>query len=91
MYKSASVPAEVHVWDEADQASAAEQIEEAKVRMAETQDLIAETEAQIAQLKACRTTRETSLGELKEVYPEVAAEVETEINNREWFKDTLSK
>ena len=32
-----------------------------------------------------------SVSDMKEIYPDIAEEVETEIENREWFKDTLSK
>ena len=91
MYKSASIPPEVHVWDEADKNDKLAQIEAAKGRLANTMAMIEETENEIAYLKSTRTTRETSVGQLKEIYPEIAAEVEEEIVKREWFKDTLSK
>jgi len=91
MYKTASIPPEVHVWDEADKADKLAQIEAAKDRLSNTYAMIEETEKEIAYLKTTRSTRETSIGELKGVYPEVAAEVEQEIENRQWFKDTLAK
>lgn len=91
MYKAASIPPEVYTWDEADKADKLAQIEDAKERLANTYAMIEETEKEIAYLKSTRTTRETSVGELKKIYPDIAAEVEEEIVNREWFKDTLAK
>lgn len=89
MYSSATVAPEVYAWDDADKADKLAQIEEAKGRLAETYQMIEDTEKEIGYLKSTRTTRETSVGQMKIVYPDIAAEVEDEIEKRQWFKDTL--
>ena len=38
-----------------------------------------------------KTSRDMSTNDMKEVYPDIAEEVEDEIERREWFKDTISK
>jgi len=91
MYKSASVPPEVHTWSEEDKAMRQGQIDEARATVEQTLQDITDTEEEIAFLKANRTTRETSVGDLKKVYPDVAEEIEGEIERREWFKDTMGK
>lgn len=91
LYDSSSPPPEVYEWSAEDKAEKMQQIEEARTGLALTKELIADTEKEIAFMKANRTTRETSATELAEVYPEIAAEIEEEIENREWFKDTVAK
>lgn len=91
MYAGASPAPETHEWSAEEKANKAEQIEEAKVRQAFLQDVIAETEKELAFLKANRTTRDTDASDLKEIYPDIAEEIENEIENREWFKDTVAK
>lgn len=54
-----------------------------------TKEMIEDTEKEIAFMRTHRTTREVSTSDMKEIYPDIAEEVETEIENREWFKDTL--
>jgi hypothetical protein len=56
-----------------------------------TQEMIEDTMKEIEFMKANRTTRETSGGDVLEAYPDVAEEVDREIENREWFKDTVGK
>uniref|UniRef100_A0A7S2IGI0 ATP synthase subunit d, mitochondrial n=1 Tax=Helicotheca tamesis TaxID=374047 RepID=A0A7S2IGI0_9STRA len=91
LYATSTPPAEVHEWSAEDQADKAQQIEDAKGRLSFTQEMIEETEAELEFLRANRTSRETSGNDLKENFPDIAEEVETEVENREWFKDTLSK
>jgi len=64
-------------------------IEDAKAGLAFTQEMIEDCEREIAFLRMNKTSRETSISDMKEVYPDIADEVETEIEKREWFKDTL--
>ena len=51
-YKTASPAAEVYEWSEEDKASKMEQIEDAKGRLAFTQEKIEETEAQLEFMKS---------------------------------------
>ena len=88
-YTSYTPEPEVHEWSADDKADKAQQIEDAKGRLAFTQEMIDETEKEIAFMQENKTTRETSGSDLKEAYPDIAEEVETEIENREWFKDTV--
>lgn len=91
MYASGNPPAETHEWSSDDQADKANQIEEAKGRLAFLNDVVEETKKEIEYMKVNRTTRETDATDLKEMYPDIAEEIETELENREWFKDTIVK
>merc|ERR1740117_183842 len=91
MYATSSPPPQTHEWSADDRAHKATLIEEAKAELAFTQEMIDDTEREIEFLRAHRTTRDVSTNDMKEVYPDIAEEVETEIENREWFKDTLAK
>lgn len=91
LYSSSSPAPEVFEWSAEDKAEKAAQIEEAKAQLAFTQEMIDDTEREIAFMKANRTTRDTSATELAEAYPDIAEEIEDEITNREWFKDTIAK
>ena len=91
LYKSATVPPEVYEWSQEDQAKRQEALEDAKNTVEQTLQDIKDTEEEILFLKANRTTRDTCVADLKAVYPDVAEEIDTEINNREWFKDVVGK
>ena len=84
-------PAETYEWSAEARADKAAQIEDAKGRLAFTQEMIEDTEKELAFMKKNRLNREMSVGDMKEIYPDIAEEVEDEIERREWFKDTLSK
>lgn len=51
--------------------------------------MIEETEAELEFMKANRTTRETSVSDVKEAYPDIAEETEKELEERKWFKDVM--
>jgi len=53
--------------------------------------MIEDTQEEIIFLRKNKTTREMSTSDMKEIYPDIAEEVEDEIEKREWFKDTLSR
>lgn len=91
LYKNNKPPAETYEWSAEDRADKAQQIEDAKGRLAFTQEMIEDTEKELAFMKKNRLSREMSVGDMKEIYPDIAEEVEDEIERREWFKDTLSK
>jgi hypothetical protein len=89
LYSSSSPPPIKYEWSVEDQATKAQLIEDAKAGLAFTQEMIEDCEKEIAYLQMNKTSRDTSVSDLKEIYPDIADEVETEIENREWFKDTL--
>jgi len=91
MYNASSPPAETYTWSEEDQAAKAQQIEAAKSGLAFTKEMIEDTQEEIIFLRKNKTTREMSTSDMKEIYPDIAEEVEDEIEKREWFKDTLSR
>lgn len=90
-YKASKPPPKTYEWSAEDKASAQQQIDEAKSREAFTAELIEDAEKEIAFLKANRTNREMSYTEMAEAYPDLADEVEEELDNREWFKDYIIK
>ena len=89
-YKSAKPDPLVYEWSAEDKAKKMQQIEEAKGRLAFTQEMIEETEAELEFMRANRTTRETSGTDIKEAYPDIAAETEKELEERKWFKDAIA-
>jgi len=89
-YKTASPSAESFEWKAEEKAEKLNQIEEAKGRLAFTQEMIEETEAELEFMKANRTTRETSGTDIKEAYPDIAEETEKELEERRWFKDAIA-
>lgn len=90
-YKSAKPPPKTYEWSAEEKADTLRQIEEAQSREAFTAELIEDTEREIAFLTEYRTTRETDYTKMAEAYPDLADEVEDEIDNREWFKDYIVK
>ena len=89
-YSSTSPAAEVYEWSAEDKADKLQQIEDAKGRLAFTQEMIEETEAELAFMKENTTTRDTSVNDMKEAYPDIAEETEKEIEERKWFKDAIA-
>ena len=90
-YKASKPPPMTYEWSAEDKAFSQQQIDEAKSREAFTAELIEDAEKEIAFLKANRTTREMSFTEMAEAYPDLADQVEEELDNREWFKDYIIK
>jgi len=91
MYKSSSPPPLTYEWSAEEQTAKSQMIEDAKEELAFTQEMIEDTEKEIAFLRVNKTTRDMSCSDMKEVYPDIANEIEGEIERREWFKDTVSK
>jgi hypothetical protein len=89
-YKASNPAAETYEWKAEEKAEKLSQIEEAKGRLAFTQEMIEETEAELEFMKANRTTRETSGTDIKEAYPDIAEETEKELEERKWFKDAIA-
>mmetsp|Transcript_6391 Transcript_6391/g.8092 ORF Transcript_6391/g.8092 Transcript_6391/m.8092 type:complete len:123 (+) Transcript_6391:361-729(+) len=88
-YTSSSPDAEVYEWSADEKAAKLEQIEEAKGRLAFTQEMIEETDAELDFMKTNRVGRDTSVSDMKEAYPDVAEETEKELEERKWFKDAI--
>ena len=88
-YTSAQPAPETYEWSAEERADKMQQIEDAKARQAFTLEMVEETEAELEFMRANRTTRETSGNDIKENYPDIADETETEIEERKWFKDTI--
>ena len=91
MYASYTPPPEVSGWPAEDRAEKETQIEEAKATVAFTEEMIKETEREIVFMESNRSTRDTSAEMLGEIYPDIAEEIQDEIERREWFKDTVNK
>ncbi len=89
-YTSSAPAAEVYEWSSEDKADKLEQIEDAKGRLAFTQEMIEETESELAFMKENRTTRDTTVLDLKESHPDIAEETEKELEERKWFKDAIA-
>mmetsp|Transcript_5950 Transcript_5950/g.5677 ORF Transcript_5950/g.5677 Transcript_5950/m.5677 type:complete len:169 (+) Transcript_5950:66-572(+) len=89
-YASAKPAPEVYEWSSDDKTDKERQIEEAKGRLAFTQEMIADTETELEFMKANRTTRDTSGTDIMESYPDIAEETEKELEERKWFKDAIS-
>merc|ERR1712087_922406 len=89
--KTWAPPAEIYEWSAEDKAAKAQLIEDAKASESFTLEMIEDTEKEILFMRNNRTTRDVSTSDMKEIYPDIAEEVEKEIENREWFKDTLNK
>lgn len=90
-YGSAKPAPKTYEWSAEEKADTSNQIEEARSREAFTAELIEDTEKEISFLKENRTTRDMSYTQMAEAYPDLADEVEDEIDNREWFKDYIVK
>lgn len=89
-YSSAKPAPEVYEWSSEDKADKEKQMEEAKGRLAFTQEMIVETEAELEFMKSNRTTRDTSGTDIMEAYPDIAEETEKELEERKWFKDAIA-
>ena len=64
-------------------------VEEAKVDREKVVSDIAFYQERLATLKTNRTTRDTTAADLRRLYPDIAKEIDEEIDNREWFKDVV--
>ena len=91
MYKSSSPAPITYEWSSDDQAAKNQLIADAKEELAFTQEMIEDTTKEIAFLRLNKTTRDVSVSDMKEVYPDIAEEVEKEIEDREWFTDVAGK
>lgn len=90
LYNSSKPSPLTYEWAKDDQDAKLQLIEDAKQELAFTQEMIEDTQKEIAFLRVNKTTRDMSCSDMKEVYPDIADEVEKEIENREWFVDTVT-
>lgn len=87
-YKSASIPVESHVMPPQEKTKSEENIALLKQVDALNKEFIPVLEKEIAFLKNNRTNSETTLFDMQVNYPLIHEEIENELENREWFKDT---
>eukprot|EP00591_Stephanopyxis_turris_P009006 CAMPEP_0195528560 /NCGR_PEP_ID=MMETSP0794_2-20130614/30737_1 /TAXON_ID=515487 /ORGANISM="Stephanopyxis turris, Strain CCMP 815" /LENGTH=209 /DNA_ID=CAMNT_0040659715 /DNA_START=42 /DNA_END=671 /DNA_ORIENTATION=+ len=88
-YASAEPQATPEEWSAEDKASKAQLIDEAKADREKMLDDISHYKENLALMKANRTTRDTTGEDVRALYPDIAKEVDDEIDNREWFKDVI--
>lgn len=88
-YATAKAPPEIVEWTDEEKAMCQMKIDEARGDVALYQELIADTEKEIQFLKENMTTLETSAEDIFIMDPELAAEVDDEVEARAWFKDTV--
>ena len=58
---------------------------DAETAMTASADRLVELDAMIAEAKANRTDENTTIAEILERHPEIAAEIEQEIKDDKWF------
>jgi len=80
----------VHEWDSGDKADKLQQIEDAKEQLSFTQEMLDETEGELAFMRDNRTTLDSDGSHVKDAYPDIAAETEQELEERRWFKDAIA-
>mmetsp|Transcript_31829 Transcript_31829/g.65015 ORF Transcript_31829/g.65015 Transcript_31829/m.65015 type:complete len:172 (-) Transcript_31829:139-654(-) len=90
LYSSNTPPPETYEWSAEDRADKLQQIEDAKGRLAFNEEMIEDTHKELVFMRHNRTNRDTSGNDVKKAYPHIAEQTEKEIENREWFKDTLA-
>ena len=89
-YATAKAPAQLVEWTAEEQAMCQFKIDEARDDVVLYNELIADTEREIQYLKENMTTLETSAVDIFMMDPEIAAEVDDEIDARAWFKDIVN-
>lgn len=89
-YATAKAPPQLVEWTAEEQAMCQMKIDEAKDDVALYNELIADTEREIQYLKDNMTTLETSAEDIFVMDPEIAAEVDDEIDQRAWYKDIIT-
>lgn len=88
-YSKAELSPETYVWSAENQAEKDKIYESAVAQNEALNKDIEYYKEYLEKLKANRTTRDTTLSDIKSMYPEIAAQVEKEVDNREWFKDVV--
>lgn len=87
-YKGNKPPPEVHVMPEEERIKSKENIAYLKELDAVHKEFIPVLENEIAFVQSNRTTKDTTLFDMKVNYPLIHEEIEDELERREWFKDT---
>mmetsp|Transcript_4348 Transcript_4348/g.13312 ORF Transcript_4348/g.13312 Transcript_4348/m.13312 type:complete len:172 (+) Transcript_4348:126-641(+) len=73
----------------ADAKASGEHVAEADSLIAASKARIAELKTMIATMEAKKTSETTTIADVYEQFPEIEQEVDEEINNHEWSKDTI--
>lgn len=63
-------------------------MDEANTLIANSTERISELEQTVQLMEQTRTSRETTIEELEKMYPEILQEIDEEIANYDWEKDT---
>lgn len=87
-YKSYQPPPEIHQMPETEKDSQVETLEMLKEADAMHKELIPVLEAEIDFLQKSRVTVDTTVFDLEQNYPLIHEEIEDELDQRDWFKDT---
>ena len=88
-YTTAKAPPELVEWTDEEKAMCQMKIDEARADVALYDELIADTEREIQYLKDNFTTLETSGEEILLMDPDLAKEIDDEVEARAWFKDVV--
>lgn len=87
-YKANKPPPETHEWPKAEQEQMDYHIQFLKELDAFHKEALPVLETELEFQKANRTTKDTTMFDMKVNYPAIHEEIEDEIERREWFKDT---
>lgn len=87
-YKSNTPPAEIHEWSQEDKEKTDAQIAYLKELDSLHKELIPVLQEEIDFQKNNRTSKETTMFDMKVNYPLIHEEIEDELEKRQWFKDT---
>jgi len=87
-YKSNKPPPETHVMPASEKENSEATIAYLKDLDALHKEMLPVIDAEIEFYETVRTTKDTTLFDMKVNYPLVHEEVEDELERREWFKDT---
>jgi hypothetical protein len=87
-YKSSQPPPETFVMPESDKTNSEDTIAYLKELDALHKELLPVIEKEISFFQTTRTTKDTTVFDMKLNYPLMHEEIEDELERREWFKDT---
>ena len=87
-YKANHPPAETHEWPAEEKAHAENHLAFVRDQSAFNEEALPILENEVKFLKTARTTRDTTYLDMCMNYPSIHEEIEDEIEERKWFKDT---
>jgi hypothetical protein len=87
-YKSSQPPAETYVMPESEKKDAADTLTYLKELDEMNEEFLPVLEKEIEFYETTRTTKDTTVFDMRVNYPLIHEEIEDELERREWFKDT---